>query len=413
MKSMQMFRRAVLGAGLAGLVAATAPAHAADDQGTVRPEVGKPLQAAQDLIKQQKYRDALARIAEAEKVGGLTPLEANLTAQLRGSAAQGAGDYLTAAKAFETVVASGRLAAADQLRITQAVGSLYYQAKDYPKAITWVNRYLKEGGNDGQSRALLAQAYYLSEDFANAGREIQDLIKTEEQAGQAVPEYQLQVLLNSQLKQDNLSGYGATLEKLVARYPKTDYWAELLRHVSTRTGFSSRLALDSSRLALATGTLDSTARYVEFAELALQAGLPGEAKTVLDKGYAAGLLGSGPDAERHKRLRDLAARNAAEDLKTLPSGEAEAAAQAEGTGLVNTGFGYVGHGQAQKGAALIEQGLQKGGLKRLDEARLHLGIAYLAAGQKEKAVESFKTVQGTDGAADLARLWLLQAKRPS
>lgn len=409
MKSMQKLRLAVLSLGLA--VAATAPAQAADDQGTVRPEVGRPLQAAQELIKQQKYRDALSKVTEAEKIGGLTALETNLAAQLRGSAAQGAGDYLTAAKAFEAVVASGKLAAADQLRLTQAVGSLYYQAKDYPKAIAWVSRYLKDGGTDGQSRALLAQAYYLSDDFASAAKETQELIRAEEHAGQPVPEYQLQVLLNSQLKQDDTNGYGATLEKLVAHYPKTEYWAELLRHVSTRTGFSSRLALDSSRLSLATGTLGSTAQYVEFAELALQAGLPGEAKTVLDKGYATGLLGSGADAERHKRLRDLAAKNAAEDLKTLPGGEVEAAAQKEGTGLVNTGFGYVGHGQTQKGIALIEQGLQKGGLKRIDEAKLHLGIAYLTAGQKDKAVESFKTVQGSDGTADLARLWVLQAKR--
>ncbi|MCR6632852.1 MAG: hypothetical protein NVV74_23960 [Magnetospirillum sp.] len=132
---------------------------------------------------------------------------------------------------------------------------------------------------------------------------------------------------------------------------------------------------------------------------------------MLDKGFAAGLLGSGADADRHKRLRDLAAKNADADLKALSGGEAEAAAQKEGVGLVNTGLGYLAHGQAQKGAALIEQGIQKGGLKRPDEARLHLGIAYLAAGQKDKAVDAFKSVQGDDGTADLARLWALHARR--
>jgi hypothetical protein len=42
---------------------------------------------------------------------------------------------------------------------------------------------------------------------------------------------------------------------------------------------------------------------------------------------------------------------------------------------------------------------------------LHLGIAYLRAGQKERAVQAFKSVQGTDGTADLARLWTLYARR--
>ena len=42
---------------------------------------------------------------------------------------------------------------------------------------------------------------------------------------------------------------------------------------------------------------------------------------------------------------------------------------------------------------------------------LHLGIGQLVAGDKAKAQATFKTVQGTDGTADLARLWALYARR--
>ena len=51
----------------------------------------------------------------------------------------------------------------------------------------------------------------------------------------------------------------------------------------------------------------------------------------------------------------------------------------------------------------MQQGIAKGKLKRADEANLHLGIAYLRAGQKAKAQQAFKSVGGTDGTADLAR----------
>ena len=68
-------------------------------------------------------------------------------------------------------------------------------------------------------------------------------------------------------------------------------------------------------------------------------------------------------------------------------------------------------GQAAKGVQLIQQGIAKGGLKRPEDAKLHLGIAQLAAGDKAKAQATFKTVQGTDGTADLARLWALYARR--
>jgi Tfp pilus assembly protein PilF len=54
----------------------------------------------------------------------------------------------------------------------------------------------------------------------------------------------------------------------------------------------------------------------------------------------------------------------------------------------------------------MQKGIAKGGFKRKDDANLHLGIAYLRAGQRAKATQAFKSVSGTDGAADLARLWM-------
>jgi hypothetical protein len=71
----------------------------------------------------------------------------------------------------------------------------------------------------------------------------------------------------------------------------------------------------------------------------------------------------------------------------------------------------VAAGQFEKGIALMEQGIRKGGVRRPDDANLHLAIAYFAAGQKAKAILAFKAVQGADGAADLARLWLIHVRR--
>jgi len=374
---------------------------------SLRPEVGRPLQAAQDLIKQQKFHDALGKLREAEQVGNLSAYETGLVEQLRGSASAGAGDYETAAKSYEGYLNVSHLEGNDQLRIVQAVVGYYYQAKDYPKAAQWASRYLADGGSDPQLRVIQAQAYYLAEDYPNAVKSLRELIKAEDQAEKPVTEQQLQLLATSYLKVNDQDGYRASLERLVAAYPKPDYWADLLHRVGGRGGFPDRLQLDLTRLGLATGSVKDGTDYVEFAELALQAGLPGEAKSALDKGYAKGLLGSGPDAERQKRLRDLATKKVDEDQKTLAAAEKEAANAKDGTGLVNTGLAYLGYGQAAKATALIEQGIAKGGLKYPNDAQLHLGIAYLTAGQKDKASQAFKQVQGGDGTADLAKLWLI------
>jgi len=157
--------------------------------------------------------------------------------------------------------------------------------------------------------------------------------------------------------------------------------------------------------------LSAGADYSAMAELALAAGLPAEAKRIADQGLASGALATGAEPDKIRRLRDMAAKQVAEDQKQLPQSVRAATAAPNGTALVNLGFVYVSDGQFDQGIALMEQGMQKGGLSRPDEAKLHLAIAYLAAGQKAKAITAFRDVGGTDGTADLARLWSIHAQR--
>jgi len=92
----------------------------------------------------------------------------------------------------------------------------------------------------------------------------------------------------------------------------------------------------------------------------------------------------------------------------------EATAGKGGEGLVRAGYAYVTMGQVDKGIGLIEQGIAKGGLKRPEDAKLHLGIAQLqSAKAKGKAVQTLRSVHGNDGAADLGRLWAVHAGQQS
>ena len=60
---------------------------------------------------------------------------------------------------------------------------------------------------------------------------------------------------------------------------------------------------------------------------------------------------------------------------------------------------------------MMQQGIAKGSLKRPDDAQLRLGMALLQSGAKNKAkaVQVLRAVKGTDGTADLGRLWALYA----
>lgn len=387
-------------------------AHA-QEQKTVRPEIGKPIQAALDFLKSKRGKDALARVQEADAVPNKTPYEAHLVERVRGQAAAAAGDASTAARAFEATAASSFASGGEKLQFLGAAAAQYYLAKNYGKVAELGTRYFRDGGTEKSIRTLYIQALYLGNDFAAAGKELQRYIQAEEQAGKPPPEDQLQLLANVYLKQHDNAAYANALEKLVAYYPKKDYWAAVVHSVGSRPGFSERLALDFARLKLATGTMRAATEYIEAAQLSIQAGLPAEAKKTIDLGYAAGLLGTGPEADRHRRLKDMAAKNLAEDAKTLGHDDAQVAAAKDGTALLNAGFNYVLNGNAAKGLEMMEQGMRKGGLKHPDDARLQLGYAYHVAGQNAKATQVFKSVHGGDGPASLARLWIIHLGRGS
>jgi hypothetical protein len=51
--------------------------------------------------------------------------------------------------------------------------------------------------------------------------------------------------------------------------------------------------------------------------------------------------------------------------------------------------------------------IRSGKLSKPGQAELELGIAYREAGQEPNAKAMWNGVQGGDGAADLAKLWLL------
>jgi outer membrane protein assembly factor BamD (BamD/ComL family) len=371
----------------------------------VRPEVGKPLQAAAALIKQRKGREALAEVAKAEAVGNRTAYENFLIQQMRGSAAVAAGDSDTAIKAFEAVLASGRVSGREALQMVQAVAVAHYQKKDYANAAKWTQRYFKDGGTDPQMRTVLLQSYYLGNDCPSVNRML-----GEGANGRKPTEEELQILANCFLRQKDTGGYVSAIEKLVVHYPKKQYWTDLLARVQKKPGFSDRLGIHVYRLRLATGNLAGASDYMEMAQLAVQQGVPAEAKVVMDKGYAEGILGTGDQAERHGRLRDLVNKALAESRASRAADEKEALAAKDGDALIRVGLNYVYEGSAQKGFQLIEQGIKKGGLRRPEDAKLRLGEAQLHAGQKQRGVQTLREVKGNDGTADIARLWVLHAR---
>jgi hypothetical protein len=372
----------------------------------LRPEVGKPLQQAADLLKAGKAKEALAKAKEAENVPNRTPAEQLTIDRMKAAAAQRAGDMATAVQSLEAV--AGKVSGAELGQIAEQLAAAYAQQRNNAKAGEWLGKAVAAGNNSATVKQLQSYLQSASGDYGAIAKDAGAAVAAAEQAGRKPDEGDLLRLADAQQRTGATAGYVATLEKLLLHYPKKDYWNAYLSRLPRKAGFGDRYLIDVMRLKLATGTLTKTEDFMELAQLSLQAGLPAEARRIIDQGYKAGALGSGAEAARHQRLKDLALKQEAEQKAAIAEQATEAAAQKTGDDLVKVGGAYVAMGQVDEGIALIEKGIAKGGLKRPDDARLRLGMAQLqSAKAKAGAAQTLRGVKGADGVAEIARLWLV------
>ena len=386
-------------------------AAVAQDKPAARPEVGKPLQTAQELAKKGQHKQALAEIQKADKVAGKSPYEQFLVDQTQAYVYLGMKQPEKAAEALEAAMKAGNLSPEDRKDRLGALAKLHYQAGNYDQAVDYGNRAIKEGADDGTLRVLVAQALFTQKKFNDAAQMIQPAIQAAEKAGKPPQEDWLQMAANAYHQSGDKKNFVDAMERLVRHYPNPDYWDGLLSVVTQTPGFSDRLNFDVEKLRLATGSMGAPEQYTEMAQQALLAKFPNEARAILDRGVKDGKLGTGPDAARHQRLLEYATKQAEEGQAALAAREQEAQAAKTGDALIDAGRAYASYGMYPKAIAAMEAGMKKGGITRPEHARLRYGVTLLEAGQDVKAQQVLKSVKGTDGSAQLARLWLLH-KRP-
>nr|WP_315475559.1 tetratricopeptide repeat protein [uncultured Undibacterium sp.] len=414
MKHLRLSQLAIL---IAAIGCATVPeltgvaGNTAYAQEAMRAEVGKIVQQAGDLYRAKKYRDALAKLQETDRVGNKTGNETFTIERMRLSVASAAGDNDAVIRSGEIIVVANKLPSKDQLQLILVLANSYFKANNYAKAAKMYERYFSEGGTDGSARQYMIQAKSLGGDSAGALKETKAEIQAAEKAGRVPSQSTLETYAYSVQKSGDKAAYLATLEKLVMHYGKKEYWVNLLNSVERKSEFSSRLTMDLYRLKLAVGQLTKTSDFMEMAQIAIQDGNSAEALKIIEQGYKSGVLGTGAEAARHGRLKDLATKRLGESKAARAALEAEALKNNDGMALANLGFSYATGGEYDKGISLMEQGVKKDNLKYPDDANLHLGMAYLMAGKKAAGIKTLKSVQGKDGTADLARFWIIYANQ--
>jgi Tfp pilus assembly protein PilF len=310
-------------------------------------------------------------------------------------------DYVKSAEALERSLASGMVAEADKQQRMRALTQLTLQNKQYDKAISYGTEYLKTKPDDAEIALSLAQARYLSGDYAGARTAVDQLIASSPKPSEQA--LLLSLRTSYELKDD--AGTVRALEGLVRHYPEPKYWEDLLNAQLFRTKEDRGLRA-LYRLMEDTGTLEKGDEFAEMGTTLVAGGFPNEAKQVLERGMAQNVFSADSKSRAQAEL-ERARAGAAVDAKDLGTAAAQLAAAKTGNQMVAIGKLYFSAGDYANAADAIQKGLAKGGVADADDANMLLGIAYARSGKATEARAAFDAVKAP-AMADLARLWKLK-----
>jgi tetratricopeptide (TPR) repeat protein len=386
-----------------GTFLGVAPAAAAEKQ--VSTKVGPPLKEAQSLIQQKNYKGALSKLSEAENVPGRKAYDNFMILQLKYAAYAGAHQWSDAAKTVDAILASGQSPADQKGTRLKQLMQAYGEMGNNAKVTETANRYLKEVGNDESIQMTLAQVYTQQKNYKAA----EDIVR-KAMAGKSVPsKTQLETLRYVYHAQGSLAAEQTALEQLIRYYPSDDYWSALLIAAEKNVRNNKEGSLDIGRIRFRLGLLKTADDFMGLTQDAIQQNYPDEGVAIMNAGMKAGVIGTGPQKDRHMRLLAMAQKNEAESAAGLAARDAAARKAPNGDDLVTVGLTYWSMGEADKAVEAIQAGIKKGVTDK-DEAQLRLGMAYFAAGKRSQAVTTWNAIKTPKAyATQIAHLWSLYA----
>ena len=375
---------------------------------TVSKGVAKPLKAAQDAMTAKNYDEAISKIKEVQSQPGEKTAYDNFAMDILLFQAYNQKHDMASAVPVLAAAAQSQYATSDQKKVwLKNIALYYFQEKDYNKALDAANEAVKTGLNDSEMLNLIAKSQYLLGKYKEAAATMQEVVNKQEKPD----EESLKLLWQFDLKANDQAGAARTVEKLVAYYPKPEYWANALASLVNADTKDAHLQLNVYRLMNDVGVLKRGGDFAEMADIALDEGYPGETQSVLQKAFAENVFTEQRDKDRYQHLLDGAKQRAAIDLAALPKTEQDATNAPTGDRLVQVGAAYLSYGQTDKAVAAISKGIAKGSLKYPEEANLLLGIAQLRSHNAAEAQRAFEKVGASSntGYARLGKLWALHA----
>jgi hypothetical protein len=397
---------AAIATGVLALAITPAVAIAQTPTTQVSKQMVAPMNEARAAIVAKDWATAKTKLDAAAALTK-TPAEKLAVEQLRVSMAANSGDSATMVASVNAIVALNLLQPADLKMYKAALPEAYAKLGDNAKALSATKSYLDEYGGTHDQYYGLSRQMLAANDSAGALAAANKAIEMASASGKAPKDYYTQVMRIHKTA-NAMDQYYAVEETLVTIHPEDTIWKELIiNRAQAAPNFGAPARFDMFRALQAAGVKLSTQEKRIAITEAMKSGLPTEALQILES--SAGELTSAEDQDNLKNAKRLVA----EEKTSLGKEATDALAKGTGVQLANIGEALLSHGDNAKAAELLQAGISKGiaDAGELDLAKLHLGIAQHRSGNTAAAKATWAEVKADNGAAVIARNWILIADK--
>jgi len=289
-----------------------------------------------------------------------------------------------------------------EINTLYTVAQLYFLQENWQKGIDTLNTWMSVTDTPSTNAyVLLANGYFQLKDYDKSLSNIQIAIDREEAAGKVPKEQWYNLARFIHFDRDNFREALDILEILIMYYPKKQYWVQASHLYGEEKDEARQLALLEATYEQ--NLLDRSQDIVLISQLYLQAEVPFPAALAMEKGLADDIV---EKESKNYELAGVAWRQAQEVTKSLPMLEAAASKSEKGELYARLGNVYLDVDKNKEAVEALKRGLDRGGVKRPDQARLALGMAYFNLGDFNAARRAFREARKDKRARSYADQWL-------
>lgn len=274
---------ALLCAGLVGPVAAQ------PRQPALRVVVYELLSAAQNCVEAEDYQCAFDRLGEAGRIDDLSSYEQAQLWNFYAFLYFEQDDIAGAIAAYEQVLEQSDLPKAMERTALYSVASLYTKQAEYESALGAIDRWFAITEEPSvEPYVLYAQVLYQTGEYEAGLSRIERAIALASERGLEIQEGWYQLLATMSYREGDYERVTDTLETMIRRWPKRDYFVQLAG-MHGLLGNEDR-QLDLYEGAYGAGWLEKESELKSLAWLLLEAGRPTRALEVLHRGFDDGAV---------------------------------------------------------------------------------------------------------------------------